>query len=106
MQWIAALVIILIVGLVLAYWKAVIAAIAALILVGVVIGAWKAVQRRAKARRDEVAAIAARADREHQQFLEGNEDGVYGRHRPVDLDRPRPTPLPATMKEWREQRRK
>lgn len=106
MQWIAALVIILIVGLVLSYWKAVVGAVAVLILAAVVVGAWKAAQRRAKARRDEVAALAARADREHQQFLEGNEAGVYGRHRPVDLDRQRPTPLPATMKEWREQRRK
>ncbi|WP_152975374.1 hypothetical protein [Rhodococcus rhodochrous] len=106
MQWIAVIAIVLLVGLVLTFWKAILGALAVLVLAGVALWAWQALRSRAKGRRDQAAALAARADREHALFLEGKDAGVYGRYSPIDLDRPRPTPLPATMTEWREQRRR
>ncbi len=100
------LAIVLLVGLVLAYWKTILGALAVLILASAALWAWQAARSRVQARRDEAAALAARADREHALFLEGKDAGVYGRYSPIDLNRPRPTPLPATMAEWREQCRR
>ncbi|WP_343466426.1 hypothetical protein AAI421_17850 [Rhodococcus aetherivorans] len=106
MQWIAVIAIVLLVGLVLTFWKTILGALAALVLAGAALWAWQALRSRVKERREQAAALAARADREHALFLEGKDAGVYGRYSPIDLDRPRPTPLPATMAEWREQRRR
>lgn len=106
MQWIAVFAIVLLVGLAVTFWKTILGALAVLVLAGAALWAWQALRIRVKGRRDQAAALAARADREHALFLEGKDAGVYGRYSPIDLDRPRPTPLPATMAEWREQRRR
>lgn len=61
-------------------------------------------QRRADARRRESGhqeQLAARAQQQHEQYLAGEEAGVYGIFRPADPDRPRLRRLPSSPTEWR-----
>ena len=46
----------------------------------------EAYEKRETARREARAAVAARADAQHQQYLTGKSSGIYGEFPPVNLD--------------------
>ncbi|MFF2115614.1 hypothetical protein, partial [Rhodococcus koreensis] len=60
-------------------------------------------RKRIKQRRGRGAELARRADAQHEQYLAGDDRGVYGGFRPVDLDRvpKRLRRLPSSPGEWR-----
>ncbi|USC16247.1 hypothetical protein [Rhodococcus sp. 11-3] len=96
MQWIAVLAIVLLVGLVLTFWKTILGALAGLVLAGAVLWAWHAVRSTVKTRR------IRRLNRLHGPTVSTRSSSktrtpgrTAGRYRPTDLDRPQPTPLPA-----------
>lgn len=73
-------------GLVIEYWWLIVIAIVIAALGYVTFRAWQrhreqvAVQERAR------AEVAARADEQHQQYLSGEDDGLYGEFKPAPLD--------------------
>lgn len=73
-------------GLVVEYWWLIVlaAVIAAAIYGGNI--AWRTRQRQAAAQAQARAELAARADREHQQYLAGEDRGLYGDYQPTPLD--------------------
>ncbi|CAM3032106.1 DUF4229 domain-containing protein [Prescottella defluvii] len=78
------------IGLVLAYWKWIVGFAAMCLAVwGAYVGLTAAVRRHqertAKDRADN-AALAARADEQHQEYLAGKDDGLYGDYQPAPLD--------------------
>lgn len=82
--------ILIVLGLILAYWKWILGFVAVCLVVwGVYVGTKTAVQRRqarvARERTDN-AALAARADAQHQSYLAGEDEGLYGNYLPAPLD--------------------
>lgn len=73
-------------GLVIEYWWLIVMAIVIAALGHVTFLAWQrhreqvAVQERAR------AEVAGRADEQHQQYLSGEDDGLYGEFKPAPLD--------------------
>lgn len=97
----------ILIGWLLSYWQAILGAVlvGALVYAAVLGGrAWW--QRRAGARqreRERQELLATRAQQQHEQYLAGDEAGVYGIFRPADPDRPRVgiRRLPSSPTEWR-----
>ena len=82
--------ILIILGLVFAYWKWILGfALVGIAVWGAYVGITAAVRRyqeRTAQKRAENAALAARADEQHQEYLAGKDDGLYGDYQPTPLD--------------------
>lgn len=77
----------IVLGLVITYWYVI---VAVAVLVGLAFLASHLWEERAKRRAvewGERAALSARADRQHQQCLDGDQRGVYGLYLPAALGR-------------------
>lgn len=100
----------LLLGWLLSYWQAILGAVLVGALVyAAVLGGRSWWQQRADARRRESEhqeRLAARAQQQHEQYLAGDEAGVYGIFRPADPDRRRRLirRLPSSPSEWRARR--
>lgn len=109
-QFVAGIAVLIVVGLVVKHWVII------LIIIGVVVtlvslwsfGAHMRSQRRTRIEYDraEQKRLAARADEEQRQYLDGNARGIYGKHMPADLDGDLRIggsfrKLPPTMRAWR-----
>lgn len=68
---------------------------------------WRSRQTRLAIERAEDERLAQRAQVQHEQYLKGEDAGIYGRFTPADPDNPKPRlrQLPRSPKEWREERR-
>lgn len=68
---------------------------------------WRSRQARLAAVVAEEEQMARRAQEQHEQYLRGEDSGVYGRFTPADPDKPkgRLRRLPASPKEWRDENR-
>ncbi|NKU55007.1 hypothetical protein GS881_15785 [Rhodococcus hoagii] len=89
-NFLALFVAILALGFVLSYWKWI---VGALVFGLVVWGLYLAIARLAHKRRDHLngvrarsSALATRAQIQHDQYLAGDERGLYGNYRPAALD--------------------
>lgn len=82
--------ILIILGLVFAYWKWILGfALVGIAVWGAYVGLTAAVRRhqeRTAQKRAEIAALAARADEQHQEYLAGKDNGLYGDYQPAPLD--------------------
>lgn len=100
----------MVLGLILNYW-AIILLVVGVVLAGMGLVAgisklWEQYRDQADRRHARYSALAARAETEHQWYLEGDPRGIYGAYPPADPDAtPTSRQLPPTMKQWREQRR-
>ncbi len=75
----------IVLGLVITYWYVIVGA-AVLVGMGFLTSAlWRGHEERKASRTSEHAAISARADYEHQQFLNGDLRGLYGQFQPARL---------------------
>ncbi|EME19591.1 hypothetical protein [Rhodococcus triatomae] len=78
------------VGLILTYWKLLVGlALAALVVWGAYVGGavwWRKRQDRLNGERAERSRLAARADHQHQQYLAGEDRGLFGEFNPTPLD--------------------
>ncbi|EOM74604.1 hypothetical protein DW322_03365 [Rhodococcus rhodnii] len=85
--WIAAF---LVLAFLLSYWKWIVGAV----VLGIVVwGVYMATTALGHKRRDHLngvrarqSALAARAQIQHEQYLAGDERGLYGNYRPASLD--------------------
>lgn len=82
--------VLVVVGLAIAYWKWIVGlAVVCLVVWGAYAGITAAARRQrertAKDRADR-AALAARAEEQHRQYLAGEDHGLYGDYRPAPLD--------------------
>lgn len=84
--WIGALIVLM---FLLSFWTLILATV---VLCGLVWGAWKLGGADLAARRDRLDgqraaafALAVRAQIQHEQYLAGDDRGVYGEYRPVSL---------------------
>ncbi|MCQ4120436.1 hypothetical protein [Rhodococcus tibetensis] len=97
----------LVLALVLRHWKLILVTVAFGVLAYAAILAARAWwRRRAEARQKALAReelLATRAQQQHEQYLAGDDRGVYGVFTPADPDRPRQgiRRLPASPSEWR-----
>ncbi|MET3956883.1 type II secretory pathway pseudopilin PulG [Rhodococcus sp. OAS809] len=68
---------------------------------------WRSRQARLAAAVAEDEQMARRAQEQHEQYLRGEDSGVYGRFTPADPDKPkgRLRRLPASPREWRDENR-
>lgn len=68
---------------------------------------WRSRQDRLAAERAEDERMAQRAQEQHEQYLQGEDAGIYGRFTPADPDNPKPRirQLPRSPKEWRDEKR-
>ncbi|CRK49537.1 conserved hypothetical protein [Rhodococcus sp. RD6.2] len=77
-------------GLILTYWKLLVGlALFALIVWGSYVGSiawWQKRQDRLNGEKAERVHLAARADHQHQQYLAGEDRGLYGEFKPASLD--------------------
>jgi hypothetical protein len=73
----------LLVGLILAYWKIVVAVIVVVLIVRAFPPAWREHQAQVALRRQGAVEIAARADLEHAWTMQGDPRGMYGRYTPA-----------------------
>ncbi|WJJ10360.1 hypothetical protein P9990_17465 [Prescottella equi] len=73
-------------GLVIEYWWLIVGAIVLAALGYVAFRAWQRHCEQVAVRARAEAALAARADEQHQQYLSGEEHGLYGNYRPAPLD--------------------
>ncbi len=82
--------ILIVLGLVFAYWKWILGfAAVCVVLWGAYVGITTALtrhQERSTKERADNAALAARADEQHQQYLAGEDHGLYGDYQPAPLD--------------------
>lgn len=82
--------VLVVVGLAIAYWKWIVGfAVVCLAVWGAYAGITAAGRRqreRAAVERAEKAAVAARAEEQHRQYLAGEDHGLYGDYRPAPLD--------------------
>ncbi|QBJ95990.1 hypothetical protein ERC79_08395 [Rhodococcus sp. ABRD24] len=82
--------ILIVLGLVFAYWKWIVGfAAVCLVIWGAYAGITTAVrkhQEQTAKRQAENAALSARADEQHQEYLAGKDDGLYGDYQPASLD--------------------
>lgn len=69
-------------GLIIEYWWLIVAVAAGAAAAYGVLAGWRAYERREAADAQARAALAERADYEHQQFLEGDPTGLYGQYPP------------------------
>lgn len=85
--WIGAF---LVLAFMLTYWKWIVgAAVLGLVVWGAYLAAsaWSSRRReRLNGERARNAGLAARADAQHQQYLAGDDRGLYGDYRPAPLD--------------------
>lgn len=100
-----------VVVLVVKFWKQLLivgaVALVALIVYLVARKTWRSRQARLAAAVAEEEQMARRAQEQHEQYLRGEDSGVYGRFTPADPDKPkgRLRRLPASPKEWRDENR-
>lgn len=68
---------------------------------------WRSRQNRLAIDRAEDESLAQRAQEQHEQYMKGEDSGVYGRFTPADPDNPKPTirRLPSSPREWRQEKR-
>lgn len=80
----------LLIGFIIVYWQWILGFILlALALWGAYVGTKAAVRghrARVAAERANNAALSARADEQHQQYLAGEDHGLYGDYQPARLD--------------------
>lgn len=74
--------VLLIMGLLVAYWPWVVGFVLIVFGVRMIVRAADSARVRADEKRAKDAAIVARADRQHQQVMAGNMAGVYGEYPP------------------------
>ncbi|NKS20865.1 hypothetical protein GS467_06525 [Rhodococcus hoagii] len=77
-------------ALILTYWKLL---VGILVLAAVAVAAYLTIgewrfrrQKRIRIERGRASRLAARAETQHEQYLAGDERGLYGNYRPADLD--------------------
>jgi hypothetical protein len=75
--------VLLLVGLVLAYWQWILAVVVVVLIVRAFPPAWREHQVQLALRRQGALEIAARADVQHAQVMAGDERGVYGAYPPA-----------------------
>ena len=84
-SWLGLLGVLLVVGLIIQYWYVI---VGVALLVGMVFLAshlWEERAKRGQLAAAQDAALCARADYEHQQFLRGDPRGLYGQFQPPPL---------------------
>jgi hypothetical protein len=79
----AGFVLLIVIGFIAKFWAWILAVLGALMVFGLLLWLTLYVERRADAREEMRAALAARADQQHAWVLAGDDRGVYGEFPPA-----------------------